>query len=69
MIGKIFKSYKLLQTLGKGGTSVVYLGRDTNTGSLTAIKVLKDQYTEDENHLKRFLKREIETLGHLIKHS
>ena len=61
MLGKTISNYSLLQIIGKGGTSTVYLGRNVNTGSLAAVKVLKDQYTEDQDHIKRFFTREIET--------
>jgi eukaryotic-like serine/threonine-protein kinase len=61
MLDKTLKNYKLLHVIGKGGMSTVYLGRDIKTGSLAAVKVLKDQYTEDETYLKRFFTREIET--------
>ncbi len=50
MIGKKLKNYKLLEVIGKGGMSVVYLARDT-TGRLSAIKVLKKQYTEENEHI------------------
>ena len=38
--------------------SVVYLARDT-TGRLSAIKVLKKQYTEENEHIERFFTRQI----------
>ena len=61
MIGKKLKNYKLLQIIGEGGMSTVYLSRHVDSGSLAAIKVLKRAYTQDQDHLKRFFEREIKT--------
>jgi serine/threonine protein kinase len=61
MLGKILSKYKLLEIIGVGGMSTVYLGRDKDSGSLAAIKVLKNAYTQDEDHLNRFFSREIKT--------
>ena len=61
MIGKTLATYKLLKILGMGGMSTVYLGKDIHTGSFAALKVLKKAYTQDEDHLKRFFSREIDT--------
>jgi len=61
MIGKTLSTYKLLKVLGMGGMSTVYLGKDIRSGSLAALKVLKKAYTQDEDHLKRFFSREINT--------
>ena len=65
MIGKKLKNYKLLQIIGEGGMSTVYLSRHVDSGSLAAIKVLKRAYTQDQDHLKRFFTREIETTRNL----
>lgn len=61
MIGKTLATYKLLKILGMGGMSTVYLGKDIHSGSFAALKVLKKAYTQDEDHLKRFFSREIDT--------
>ncbi len=61
MIGKTLSAYKLLEVIGVGGMSTVYLGRNIHTGSLAALKVLKKAYTQDADHLKRFFSREIKT--------
>nr|MBC8387738.1 protein kinase [Actinomycetota bacterium] len=60
MIGKTISSYKLIEVIGIGGMSTVYLGRHAKTGSIAAIKVLKEQYTQEEDHVKKFFIREIE---------
>ena len=60
MIGKTISSYKPIEVIGIGGMSTVYLGRHTQTGSVAAIKVLKEQYTQGEDHVKKFFIREIE---------
>lgn len=60
MLGKIISTYKLIEVIGTGGMSTVYLGRNMNTGHLTAVKILKEQYTQDENYIKKFFIREID---------
>jgi len=42
MLGRTFSNYKLLEVVGTGGMSTVYLGRNIHTGSLAAVKVLKE---------------------------
>jgi len=60
MIGKKISSYKILELIGKGGMSHVYLGRNIKTGSLAAIKILRKQYTQEEDYINRFFTREVE---------
>ena len=45
--------------------STVYLGRDINTGRLAAVKVLKKQYTQENDHIERFFTRQIKLTGDL----
>ena len=65
MIGKQLKNYKLLEVIGTGGMSTVYLGRDINTGRLSAVKILKKQYTQENDHIERFFTRQIKLTGDL----
>ena len=65
MIDKKLKNYKLLEVIGTGGMSTVYLGRNIHTGSLAAVKVLKKAYTQDTEHIERFFTREIEITKYL----
>ena len=39
MLGKIISVYKLIEVIGTGGMSTVYLGRSIETGRLVAVKV------------------------------
>lgn len=62
---KILKDrYKLLEVVGNGGMSVVYKAEDLKTNSLVAIKILKEEYLEDEDVIKRF-HMESEAIGKL----
>src|SRR5512133_603061 len=46
--------YQLLQTLGSGGTAVVYRARDLMLERQVAIKVLRPDFTKDEPFRERF---------------
>ncbi|KIH99342.1 serine/threonine protein kinase [Streptomonospora alba] len=50
-----FGGYSVVGRLGKGGQGVVYLGRDEE-GEEFAIKVLNDQWAQDDDLRKRFAK-------------
>ncbi|MFD0803389.1 serine/threonine-protein kinase, partial [Streptomonospora algeriensis] len=50
-----FGGYSVVGRLGKGGQGVVYLGRDEE-GDEFAIKVLNDQWAQDDDLRKRFAK-------------
>ncbi|MDA8371344.1 MAG: protein kinase [Nocardiopsaceae bacterium] len=50
-----FGDYSVVGRLGKGGQGVVYLGRD-GEGEEYAIKVLNDQWSQDDDLRKRFEK-------------
>ena len=55
MIGKIFhERYEILEVLGNGGTSIVYKGRDILLNRLVTIKILREQYANDEQFVRRF---------------
>jgi serine/threonine-protein kinase len=52
--GFVLGKYRLLDQLGKGGMSSVYLAEHTMIGKLRAIKVLPRKRVEDESYLKSF---------------
>ena len=47
--------YEVLKTLGTGGMALVYLARDLNLQRDVAIKVLRDDFTQDPAFRVRFL--------------
>ena len=46
--------YEVLSKIGAGGMADVYKGRDVMLNRYVAIKVLKKEYREDENFVKKF---------------
>ena len=48
------KRYAVLSKIGAGGLADVYKGRDQMLNRYVAIKVLKKQYKEDENFVRKF---------------
>lgn len=46
--------YEVISKIGAGGMADVYKGRDSMLNRHVAIKVLKKEYREDENFLKKF---------------
>src|SRR6266850_4547227 len=46
--------YELSEKLGGGGCGTVYKGRDTGTGEVVAVKVLKPELAMHELLIKRF---------------
>ena len=66
-IGKVIsKRFKLLDKIGYGGMSTVYLARDMQTGTTVAVKVMDDKLTDDLEYVKRF-EREAE-IGVSLNH-
>jgi len=58
MIGRMLGNrYEILEKLGGGGMAIVYKGRDTFLNRYVTIKVLRPEFTSDEDFIKRF-KRE-----------
>lgn len=55
MIGKLLGNrYEILERIGIGGWAVVFRACDTYLGRMVAVKILRDQFTADEEFVKRF---------------
>src|SRR3989337_89965 len=50
------KRYRIIGKLGEGGIAKVYKAEDTLLGRTVAIKVLREQYKDDQAFLARFQK-------------
>lgn len=46
--------YEILSKIGSGGMSLVYKGRDQKLNRFVAVKVLKSEYREDKNFVRKF---------------
>lgn len=54
-IGKLLDNrYEMLEILGVGGMAVVYKARDRVLDRFVAIKIMKDEFTNDEEFRRRF---------------
>jgi len=56
--------YEILELIGKGGMGEVYRARDGKLGRDVAIKVLPDEFADNDERLARF-KREAKVLASL----
>jgi serine/threonine protein kinase len=56
LVGGTFGKYEISRLLGKGGMGEVYEAYDTDKGRTVALKVLTDQYAQDETFRSRFLR-------------
>jgi len=54
VIGTTLGNYKLVQRLGGGGFSTVYQAMDVRGGAPVALKLLRQEYAEDADFLRRF---------------
>jgi len=67
LLGMVLKDrYHLLEKVGSGGFSSVYLARDTKTGMVLAMKILHDHLAEEPHYISQFFK-EAEKVK-LLKH-
>lgn len=65
MIGKLLGNrYEVLEQLGGGGMAIIYKGRDTLLNRLVSIKVLRPEFTCDEDFIQRF-RREAQAIASL----
>ena len=56
LVGGTFGKYEIRRLLGKGGMGEVYEAYDTDKGRSVALKLLRDQYANDEKFRTRFLR-------------
>ncbi|MEY8015694.1 serine/threonine-protein kinase [Mycobacterium servetii] len=56
LVGEMFGKYKVVRLLGTGGMGKVYEAYDTDKGRTVALKLLNEQYADDENFRARFLR-------------
>lgn len=55
MIGKVLSGrYRIDALIGKGGMAIVYLATDLRTKRQVAVKVLREEYLQNEEFLQRF---------------
>ena len=60
------KRYEVLSKIGAGGMADVYKGKDTMLNRYVAIKVLKKEYREDENFVRKFHSQVVQVIGKKI---
>src|SRR6185436_12045669 len=53
--GKCFGHYEIINQIGAGGMGEVYLARDKKLDRKVAIKILNQEYSQDESNLQRFV--------------
>ena len=51
--------YQIIKKIGSGGMSIVYLAKDLSLDRNVAIKVLRDEYTEDSTFRRHFQKEAV----------
>ena len=53
--GKSFGHYEIIKQIGVGGMGEVYLARDKKLDRNVAIKILNEEFSQDESNLQRFV--------------
>jgi len=55
LIGKLLSDrYEVIEKIGVGGMATVYKAKDTKLNRCVAVKVLKDEFANDQEFIKRF---------------
>lgn len=54
LIGRNLGPYSISSPIGKGGMGEVYLAQDSRLGRPVALKLLRKEFTKDEDRLRRF---------------
>src|SRR5262249_35145355 len=65
-LGQQVGPFKITARIGSGGMGEVFLAQDTRLGRKVALKLLKGEYTKDEDRLRRFQQeaRAVSALNH-----
>ncbi len=65
MIGRVLDNrYEILEQVGGGGMALVYRARDIYLNRIVAVKILREQFTSDEEFVARF-RREAQAVASL----
>ena len=55
MINKILNGrYQIVELIGRGGMAYVYKAKDLKLNRFVAVKVLREEYTDNEQFIKKF---------------
>jgi serine/threonine-protein kinase len=55
VIGKVLNNrYKIIELIGRGGMAYVYKAQDLKLNRYVAVKILREEYTENEQFIKKF---------------
>jgi Tol biopolymer transport system component/tRNA A-37 threonylcarbamoyl transferase component Bud32 len=54
LIGKAIGGYEILEVIGRGGMATVYRAQQVSMNRLVALKVLPQQYVQDDTYIQRF---------------